>query len=292
MARKIYLSDEDISEIIDKMKSTYAGKRVTTDSLSMSCDLKKPGKVKVTFSEKAWIKMQLLVHRYSIEVEWHGLVRRESENSFLVYDILIFPHEITATSCISEQKEYQDWLDGLSPEERKDLRFHGHSHVKMAVNPSGTDTKYRADILSVLGNPVPAIDKFYLFAIFNKDGDISGEVYDLTNNIAYSTPDIDFVYLKEAGGYAEFLDNALETVKEKKYSYTPLSTANLPYYDGGGTYGGYKAPTTTTTSEKNKGNKKSKKSKAADEDWYYGNGVDDYLTPGEREEYYERFWRR
>lgn len=289
MARKIYLSDEDISEIIDKMKSTYAGKRVTTDSLSMSCDLKKPGKVKVTFSEKAWIKMQLLVHRYSIEVEWHGLVRRESENSFLVYDILIFPHEITATSCISEQKEYQDWLDGLSPEERKDLRFHGHSHVKMAVTPSSTDTKYRADMLSVLGNPVPSIDKFYIFAIFNKDGDISGEVYDLTNNTAYSTADIDFVYLKEEGGYAEFLDNALEIVKEKKYSYTPA--ANAPYYGGGN--GGYSSSSKTPVTTKSKGAKKSKKDKFSDADEYYGTSVDDYIPRGDdEEEFYKRYWRR
>ena len=240
MPRVFYLTDSTIDTICEKIKEEFTDKKLTGDSpLLKYVTAATSDKATMKFTEVAWNKMQMLIGKYPIEIEWHGLVKRESKTSFLIYDILVSPHEITATSCTADQSKYEEWFNSLTEEQQNDLRFHGHSHVNMNVTPSSVDTTYRADIISMFGKPREGADKFYLFAIFNKKGDITGEIYDLTNNIVYDTKDIDFVYVPEENGYINFMRDVEKSVVEKKYQYP--STAgftgkgyqnNTPFYSG------------------------------------------------------------
>jgi len=93
----------------------------------------------------------------------------------------------------------------------------------MGVTPSTVDMTYRRNILNNFGMPSAKSDYFYIFLIFNKKGDISGEVYDLQNNALYSTDEINILH-ESAGWLTKFLDEAKELVKET----TPATTTKSP----------------------------------------------------------------
>ena len=139
------------------------------DELSLKLKFDSPAddrKAKIIFTPIAWKKMYALVYAFSSEVQWHGTVKRLDKSTFLITDILVFPHEVTGTTVVSDQKEYEDWLDSLNDETFNSLRFHGHSHVDMGVTPSGVDMNYRRNLLNNFGMPNEESDLFYIFLIF------------------------------------------------------------------------------------------------------------------------------
>lgn len=236
-------------------------------------------KATIRFSERAWIKMFALIHTYSTEVEWHGVVERLEPSVFYIKDVLIFPHEVTGATVTSDQTAYEKWLDTLDNDTFNALRFHGHSHVNMGVTPSGVDMNYRKNILNNFGSPTAKSDYFYIFLIFNKKGDISGEIYDLQNNALYSTNDITIV-TDESKWLTDFLNEAKEVVKEHSYSYN---------YSGGG-YGGTSAATPKTDYYGNQhttpATTQSKTKVGAKQTARYGSAVDDDAPDPLDDEYY------
>lgn len=226
MAKKIYMTETDVDDIVDELRQTLTG---------MKCygriDIKRAFKsdersVFLHFTSTAWVKMATLVARYDTEVQWHGLVRRLSESAFEIFDIVVPPHEVTGTTVTSEYKPYTDWLNGLDDETFNAVKFHGHSHVNMPVSPSSTDEKYRLDLITQLPKPVNGMDVFYIFLIINKSHKWSAEVYDLTNNALYSTADISIdTYLSDSGECLEdFMTEAKRVAISRTYS--------QPYYRG------------------------------------------------------------
>ena len=219
-------------------------------------EVKDDRKATITFSAQAYMKIFALVHTYSTEVEWHGVVERTAADAFYIKDILIFPHKVTGAMVISDQTEYEKWLDTLDNDTFNALRFHGHSHVNMGVTPSGVDMTYRHNILNNFGTPSATSDLFYIFLIFNKKGDISGEIYDLQNNALYSkstnTDEINIV-VEDCDWLTDFLDEAKRVVTES-YSYNNTGFGSGGY--NGGNYGGsYGATTTPKTNSPKRGAK-------------------------------------
>ena len=101
------------------------------------------------------------------------------------------------------------------------MRFHGHSHVNMHVSPSSVDMEYRRNVVN---NCSPFFDNyFYIFIIVNKKGDVSGQVYDMENNVLYETDDI--IFEKELGEYnlELFLEDAHRLATQ------PEPKTNLPF---------------------------------------------------------------
>lgn len=245
MAKKIFATDAEINEFLRSAQAQLIEKSHTLKKRKFQGDqsegvtlnfklkeIKDDRKATVRFSERAWMKIFALVNTYSTEVEWHGVVERTVPDTFFIKDVLIFPHEVTGTTVISDQTEYEKWLDELDNDTFNALRFHGHSHVNMGVTPSGVDMTYRRNILNNFGTPTDTSDYFYIFLIFNKKGDISGEVYDLQNNAIYSTDEINIV-TDDCEWLTDFIKEAKDVVKEKTYSYS----------HGASSYGG----TTTST---------------------------------------------
>ena len=232
MSRRLFVSPEEISAFIDSAQKQLIAegeqlskKRFQNEKdreINFTFKLKNQTddkKAYLTFAPKAYLKMMALVIFYSTEIEWHGVVQRVSENEFFVSDVLIFPHEVTSCTVVSSQKDYEEWLDSLDDETFNSLRLHGHSHVNMAVTPSSTDMTYRKNVINNFGIPTQNDDYFYIFIIVNKKGEISGEIYDLTNNSAYGTNEINILIQTDDDSYlSEFIMEARKVVKEARTS--------------------------------------------------------------------------
>lgn len=231
MAKKIYMTDADVEAIVGELRGTLSGMRCYGN-----IDIKRSFKADercafIYFTVTAWAKMTTLMQRFTGEVQWHGRVRRISEQEFEVYDILVPPHEVSPTTVISDYKPYGEWLDGLDDDTFNSVRFHGHSHVDMQVQPSATDEKYRLDLVTQLPKPTNGSDVFYIFMIINKRHEWSAEIYDFTNNALYSTDDIgiDTILGEEGNGMEGFIAEAKKVAVARTYSGT--------YYGGQRAYG-------------------------------------------------------
>lgn len=228
MAKKIFSSREDINNFLNSARSQLlemeqaltkkkfqgSNDREVTLKFKMNdiCDNRSAS---IEFTPKAWIKMRSLVDSFSSEVQWHGAVTRKNKNTFVVKDILIFPHEATGTTVVSNQEGYEEWLNNLDDETFNACRFHGHSHVNMGVTPSGVDMNYRHNVLDNFGLPNDTTDLFYIFLITNKRSEISAEIYDLQNNALYSTNEIDIEVVVDDDEYlSEFINEAKSVVKD------------------------------------------------------------------------------
>lgn len=202
MSKKIFISDEDIlqsaiaqvqirslvKKLLDKKIALTSKDKVKSFDFRIG-DFNDDKKATLLFTQKAWVKMNALVNSFKTEVEWHGLVNRLDETTFIVNDILLFPHIVTGASATSNI-DYLEWLNCIDDETFQTLRFHGHSHVDMGVNPSAIDNNYRRALLNNLGIPDSDTDLFYVFFITNKRRAINVEIFDLQNNALYSTDEI------------------------------------------------------------------------------------------------------
>ena len=235
MAKKIFATETEIAEFLRSAQAQLLAESHNlkkrkfqndqADGVTLNFKLKEvkdDRKATITLSAQAYMKIFALVHTYSTEVEWHGVVERTAADAFYIKDVLIFPHKVTSATVISDQTEYEKWLDTLDDNTFNALRFHGHSHVNMGVTPSGVDMTYRYNILNNFGTPSETSDLFYIFLIFNKRGDISGEIYDLQNNALYSkstTADEIKIVIEDCDWLTDFLDEAKKVVTES-YGYS------------------------------------------------------------------------
>ena len=194
-------------------------------------DSVKDRKATVYLTPQAFAKMWALISNFNKEVAWHGLARRmedETKDEYLIYDILVYPQEVTGTTVNTDQMEYQNWLLGLPNEVFNNVRFQGHSHVDMAVNPSGTDLDHQRRLLDQLGP-----EDFYIFQIWNKRSACHTKIYDMKKNIFFDNADCTVRMFGDGVNFEEFLNAAKGMVKDRSYS-TP-SYAN-GYHGGSGVY--------------------------------------------------------
>ena len=162
----------------------------------------------IKITDTAHRKMQALVAECDKEIAWHGLVKK-TKNVYKIYDILVFPQEVTGTQAYSLDEEYGPWIGSITNEHYNNLRMHGHSHVNMEVSPSLTDTNYQRDV-------VTQIDNFYIFTIQNKRGNAEWWVYDKVQNIMFENADIS-IELQDP-----IRDWAIEEMAEKVKKYQPV----------------------------------------------------------------------
>jgi len=172
----------EAQEYLLKYKGTDSTINCKFDLRQLITEVEKPT---IIFSQKAYLKMHMLVKHNTKEIAWHGIVERNN-NTFTVKDILVYPQEVTGVTVETDQQEYSNWLINLPDEQFNNLRMQGHSHVNMGVSPSGTDTTWYNSILQQLQN-----DDYYIFLILNKSGNLHLELYDLKTNTKYDKEDIE-----------------------------------------------------------------------------------------------------
>lgn len=221
--KKIMMQQNDVAEIIDKIKAMLLGDKGIPDKLNLdvnaSTKLKEEDKVEVLFENEAYKKMNALVENCDKEIAWFGIVERTSEKQFLIKDIIMFPQVVTGVTVQEDESVDGDWRDDLPDEVFKSMRFYGHSHVRMGCSPSGVDSNHYK-------NMIQNIHDFYIFGIFNKNATNNYwfNIYDITNNILYENDDIIYKYLiTPADMWAEA--QIKEFVKEEK-PYVPSTYGN------------------------------------------------------------------
>ena len=242
MAKPIYAPQDEIERVIEAFRMQARQKCFGSIDIRKSFSSDNRSAL-LYFTPEAWCKMIALVWEFSTEVQWHGLVRRISECEFEIYDIIVPPHSVTAATVTSDQEKYTAWLNGLDDDTFKSLKFHGHSHVRMAVTPSVTDTDYRKNVLVQLPKPTENEDEFYIFLIINKDLAWSAEIYDLKYNALYSSKDKEIAmttWFDDGGDVDSFVAHAKKVAVATPVT-TPTTNAKNGYagYSGYGGYNGY-----------------------------------------------------
>lgn len=206
MSKPIYLDEATVDDFLNRIRAkllsqkTYGKVELDESAITMGKQ-----KVNVLFTPTAWCKVKELVEKYSTEVQWSGTVERIDEG-FLVKDILVFPHEVTGVTVTSDQETFEKALDALPDDVFNSLRFHGHSHVNMDVTPSSVDMEFRHNLVGTMSRD--GVNRFFVFLIFNKKGSISGEVYDIENNILYDRNEVEVDVLFEDGTLESFIADA------------------------------------------------------------------------------------
>lgn len=170
-------------------------------------------RVKIIFSADAYAKIVSIVLSQTDEVAWHGIVDRRDDHTFYVSDIIIYPQIVTGSTVNSDPATYSAWLNQQPDEIYSRIRFHGHSHVHMQVQPSGTDMEQRNDITQQLSG-----DAYYIFMIINKRHEWSGVVYDMKRNTLYESSDIDIdIEFSDGTTKSDLLTEVGEKVQKYQY---------------------------------------------------------------------------
>lgn len=237
MAKRIQCSPEDIEEIIAQVRKQLETAKTTQGTYTVNFARPDNRKINLRITETAWAKMTALVADFDGEVGWHGLVRRAAPDLFEVYDVLVYPHEVTSATITADQAKYEAWLDGLDDETFAALRFHGHSHVNFGVSPSGTDDEVRRKKLGEFPRNSTE-DQFYIFMIINKKWEWSATVYDISDNSLYETGDINLEIQMGDTTMAKFLAEAKQLATKRTYTPTQYNYSGNYGYSG---YSGYQS---------------------------------------------------
>lgn len=189
------LREQAIASIAQQMDTTFANlatQRNSTNAPSikfeqkLDIERKLEVPIQVNYTGTAYVKQLALLQNCTSEIAWQGTVTTNEDRSvFTIQNILVYPQSVTGTTVVTDEAKYQQWRQLLTDDEYNSLRFQAHSHVNMAVNPSGVDRNLYDNMLQSLG-----ADSFYIFMIVNKKLDVHMEIYDLQNNALYTNGDI------------------------------------------------------------------------------------------------------
>lgn len=221
-------------EVLDLVQKEFLKTQFYGDKIELKIDLKDFINNKIIeagveepavyITTDAYQKVMTLIQNFKTEVAWHGLVEHmPGTRSYIIYDVLVFPQEVTGTTADGIDGEYEQWLATLPDEQFEKCRSHGHSHVNMGTTPSGTDENYYANLMT-------QVTDYYITIIVNKKQDYHLRFYDKENNIVYT--DLPLLVCLEDGTTTDlWYDSIKEAVKEPKPVTAAKQTSLLDKYD-------------------------------------------------------------
>ncbi len=216
MSSPIKLTEELIREIKREFAAKLKDMTLRNGKLEYSKELEwgKDKRATVVFSPAAFAKMAALIQQFSTEIAWHGVVYRDDEapDVFHITDILVYPQIVSGATVNTDQDAYQTWLYSFDDEVFSHIRMQGHSHVNMAVSPSGTDIEHQEKLLAQVGD-----DDYYIFMIWNKSYECFVRIYDRLNNTLYGTKDVDVLIGDEGVNLNDFMNSVKKVVTTREY---------------------------------------------------------------------------
>lgn len=240
MSKYIKLTEDVKSSIIAEFARTIGLIKMSDGKVVFSKTLSDIGeKATLYYTEEAWMKSKLLIAMNDKEIAWHSLAKRGEDpekHEYIIYDVLVYPQEVTGTTVTTDQVRYQTWLYEQPDEVFNNIRAQCHSHVNMGVSPSAVDTSLYERILNQLSD-----EDFYIFTIGNKKGDLTVIIYDMGKNILFETKDVTTDIIEDGSGIFDFFKTVAEAVVTKP---TPKYT-----YAGAYSYGNYVASKANASSQ-------------------------------------------
>lgn len=232
MSKPIFLTKEYIDSMVEEFRKNVTDAKMSDGKISFTKSFDYTGeddtKAYVVFTPMAYVKMLTLLKHFDSEVAWHGTVKREDEDTFIITDVVVYPQTVTGSTVNTDQEEYQKWMMTLDDDYYNAMRMQGHSHVNMGTSPSGVDTNHQQQILAQLKD-----DDYYIFMIWNKRLDHTIKIYDYANNVMYEDKDIVVSIANDEFDVESFIAESDHVVTRK--TYTPGSAYGGNY---GGSYGG------------------------------------------------------
>jgi len=134
----------------------------------------------VFYTREVEAAIEYIVDKVSSEVGWFGLVEELPSGDYLITDLFIPKQIVTGTTVDMAPDAVAD-MAHLILELGKDpgnLRYQGHSHVNMGVNPSGTDEDMVDDFL--------ADCPYFIRGIYNKAGESRVDVFDREQGLVFN----------------------------------------------------------------------------------------------------------
>lgn len=164
----------------------------------------------IKITKDAYAKMNSLIQGCENEIGFHGTVEKD-DNVYTITDIMVYPQTVTGATVTVNETELCEWQLSIPTETYNKIRMQGHSHVNMAVSPSGTDHESYRKILQALPE-----DDFYLFIIMNKRGNIWMQFFDLKQNILFEASDLKKLIVEE-DEYSNWYEEQMALVKKHDY---------------------------------------------------------------------------
>ena len=240
MAEILKLKNEEINDILEFIKdkliqSKNINKLNITPKELIEKTMENIAPPTILIPAEIYTKMFALVMHSPVEISWHGLVKRDIKtNTYLIYDILVFPQINSPTTTTTDEKEFADWMTEkiIDPDfPIEDMRMHGHSHVNMNVFSSSVDDKYQEDLIAKVED-----GDYYIFMVLNKRHDMCAFIYDYKQNVLFTTDDIliqviDNTRVDIDYWASEQIEQLCKTAKTKKYNPGSYTSGDLYGYD-------------------------------------------------------------
>lgn len=128
-------------------------------------------------------KMALYVQACDKEIGWLGRVTKV-QNMFVIEDVYLFKQEVHATTCEISPEGLADFVtdmyvnhSDIADDVLNNLRLWGHSHVNMAVSPSGQDNTQI--------NTFKEANPWFIRVIANKAGEMEFSIFDFEQGIQF-----------------------------------------------------------------------------------------------------------
>ncbi len=229
MSKPIFLTKEYIDGMVEEFRKNVTEAKMSDGKISFTKSFDYTGeddtKAYVIFSPLAYVKMLTLLRHFDSEVAWHGTVRREDEDTFIITDVVVYPQTVTGSTVNTDQEEYQKWMMMLDDDYFNAMRMQGHSHVNMGTSPSGVDANHQQQILAQLKD-----DDYYIFMIWNKSLDHTIKIYDYANNVMYEDKDIVVSVADDNFDTESFIAESERVVTRKTYTPGAYAGGNSRYY--------------------------------------------------------------
>jgi hypothetical protein len=162
--------------------------------------------------------MHIYIDQCADEIGWLCAAKRTPDNDIHIYDVFLFEQEVHGATTEISPASLASFAEKLLMEPNgmelfNDIRAWGHSHVRMAVNPSGQD-----DLQMKKFGESGA--EWFVRIIGNKLGDIRFDVYDYERGIEIHHCDWEVIEAQEILEVYEEIDRLYKLIDEANKNYS------------------------------------------------------------------------